>query len=456
MVRVKLGRRLGALFGGAPTAEADEPCIPCGQQKGVRQFSLNPAPPIEAVDDLRLELTPGRQFAVVDGQVLLYDPARAVSHVLSPSAAAVWAAVDGSRTVVDIIDAVQQDTGADRAVLDRDVRATLVQFVSSGVLREVMPAPDLARETTGDHDLSGLQAQGADRWAPPVARLLDRVEWTDVIGPSRAGNLVVAARTNQPDAARHLTDALGGLPSAPDADPGGVSVSSVFDPGRGRPLRWYVDGRRQWTSGDANVLFDDLRSDLTQRVLTGNPGHLRLHAGAVERGGRIVLVVGESGRGKSTLTVALVQRGFAYVTDEVAIVDPETHEVRPYPKALDLDTTALELLGLGDGWSGDSAARRDRKDRRAVPVSVLGAPSTGGTIALVVLLDDEIVDGDHADASAPVRDVLDLIRVTFRPSFDDDLALDWLAGLAASVPLIRVTRAPLDQMAAQVQAALAD
>jgi hypothetical protein len=451
---VKLGHRIGALFGREPSpdeAEADEPCIPCGQQKGVRQFSLNPTPPIVIGDDLRLQLTPGRLFAVVDGQVVLYDPARSLSHVLNPSAAAVWASVDGQRTVADIIDAVEQDTGADRAVLDSDIRATLAQFVGAYVVTELVaesaPAP-----STPDL-MSGPQRESADRWAATISRLLDRIEWTDVIGPRRAGGVELVVRTNQPEAAHELTHALAALAPGQAADRG--PVSSVYDPGRGRPLRWYVDGRRQWTGTDPAVLLDDLRSDLTQRVLAATPDHLLLHAGAVERSGRVVLVGGDSGRGKSTLAAALVQHGFAYATDEVAIIDPSTFEVLPYPKALDLDTDALGLLGIAGHRDAASGGRHDQKARRAVPVSALGAPSTGGTVALIVLLDDEIVDGKHADASPAVQDVLDLVGVTFRQSFDDDLALDWLAGLAASVPLVRVTRAPLDQMVAQVDAALA-
>ena len=60
----------------------------------------------------------------------------------------------------------------------------------------------------------------------------------------------------------------------------------------------------------------------------------------------MVIVAGNSGRGKSTLTAALVRRGLAYLSDELAIVDPATREVSAYPKALELDDAAADLLGL--------------------------------------------------------------------------------------------------------------
>ena len=72
-----------------------------------------------------------------------------------------------------------------------------------------------------------------------------------------------------------------------------------------------------------------------------------------------------------------------------------------------------------------------------------------------MLLDDEIRDTPEADASPAVRDLLDLIGVTFRESFARRAwrSTGW-PGIAASVPLLRLERGPLDQMVAQVEAAL--
>ncbi len=460
---MKLGRRLGALFGNGSAATdpgADEPCIPCGQQQGVRQFSLNPAPPRVIDDDLRLALTTGPQYAVVDGQVVLYDPPRTRSHVLNPSAAAVWASVDGQRTVTELIDLLQADTGADRAVLDRDVRTTLAQFLDSQIVTEVADAPTApvpGAVPGAAAEVAGVQLRGADRWAATVTRLLDALDWTTAIGPARAGGIDLVARTNDATVGRLLHDALAALPpagSGESGDPVEPVVISVHDPGSGRARRLYVDGRRQWSDPEPTALVEAVLEDLTQRVLAGTPGQLRLHAGAVERDGRVVAVAGFSGRGKSTLTAALVQRGFAYVTDEVTVVDPRTLEVSPYAKALDLDGPALALLGMDPLDDASAEGRRDDKGRRAVPVPAFGATSSGGRLALVVLLDDEILDGENAGASEAVRDVLDLIGITFRESFADELALDQLAAIAASVPSVRIARAPLDQMADQVESAL--
>lgn len=75
-------------------------------------------------------------------------------------------------------------------------------------------------------------------------------------------------------------------------------------------------------------------------------GKLVLHAGAVADPGTgaAVLLVAPMEAGKSTLTTGLVRRGFSYLTDEAAIVDPETLAVVPYPKPLTLDRGSWEVF----------------------------------------------------------------------------------------------------------------
>jgi len=59
-----------------------------------------------------------------------------------------------------------------------------------------------------------------------------------------------------------------------------------------------------------------------------------VHSSALERGGRVIMVVAGSGTGKSTTTWALLQHGFRYLSDELAPIDPASLDVHPYPHAL--------------------------------------------------------------------------------------------------------------------------
>jgi hypothetical protein len=85
---------------------------------------------------------------------------------------------------------------------------------------------------------------------------------------------------------------------------------------------------------DISVQLQDLRDDL-----------LFFHSAALEFAGKACMLVGSSKSGKSTTTLALLQEGFCYLSDEIAPVDPKTLSVHPYPRALWLrrESPALRL-----------------------------------------------------------------------------------------------------------------
>lgn len=57
---------------------------------------------------------------------------------------------------------------------------------------------------------------------------------------------------------------------------------------------------------------------------------LFIHAGAVDFAGRGVIVIGQSGAGKTSTVAALVRKGAAYLSDEVALLDPVSQTVAPF------------------------------------------------------------------------------------------------------------------------------
>jgi hypothetical protein len=76
---------------------------------------------------------------------------------------------------------------------------------------------------------------------------------------------------------------------------------------------------------------------------TGN--FLLIHAGSVSTpAGEGVLLPADPGSGKTTLTAALVQAGFRYLSDEAGAIDPVTGRVYPYPKALSFKKGRSEVF----------------------------------------------------------------------------------------------------------------
>lgn len=78
---------------------------------------------------------------------------------------------------------------------------------------------------------------------------------------------------------------------------------------------------------------------LLEKLITIDLQQLRtdlyfVHSSALERRGRVTLIIAESGTGKSTTAWALLRHGFRYLSDELAPIDPASLDVHPYPHAL--------------------------------------------------------------------------------------------------------------------------
>lgn len=71
---------------------------------------------------------------------------------------------------------------------------------------------------------------------------------------------------------------------------------------------------------------------------------LLLHGAALFRAGATLLLLGESGAGKTTLTLGLLARGWLPYGDDVTLVDPQTLHVRPFPRYFHVDAATRDLV----------------------------------------------------------------------------------------------------------------
>ncbi|RDE07000.1 HprK-related kinase A [Sphingomonas aracearum] len=77
------------------------------------------------------------------------------------------------------------------------------------------------------------------------------------------------------------------------------------------------------------------------QMALGQRRYLLLHASAVEREGRALLMTGISGAGKSTLGALLSARGWRLMGDEFALVDPASGRVHAFPRLVSLKNEAI-------------------------------------------------------------------------------------------------------------------
>jgi HprK-related kinase A len=72
--------------------------------------------------------------------------------------------------------------------------------------------------------------------------------------------------------------------------------------------------------------------------------YVQLHASSLELDGQAMILPGDPGSGKTLLTAGLLTRGWSYLCDEFALLDPWTGTVHPYPRALCIKEPSFRVV----------------------------------------------------------------------------------------------------------------
>jgi hypothetical protein len=72
--------------------------------------------------------------------------------------------------------------------------------------------------------------------------------------------------------------------------------------------------------------------------------YLLLHAAVLERQGRCVILPGDPGAGKSTLTAALMLSGWRLLSDELTIVDRNLGQIEPLARPVSLKNESIDVI----------------------------------------------------------------------------------------------------------------
>ncbi|CAB4323187.1 unannotated protein [freshwater metagenome] len=409
------------------------------------------------VSDLRI--------ATIDDQTVILDRSTDSCHVLNGSSTIVWASLDGERMIGAVIDELAAESGMERQLVSSIVHKALDVFVEAGIVdlrpesAETLPGDDEAAASAEpakiDERAAARHARRTRRqaWAVVTEHALDRLPGIEIHGPWQFGDVVATIATNRAEIGDYLDRILEPLRvSSGDVDAETaqgtmrpISIHIVERPRvDGDLVSIYEQGRRRDRNIGAAQAIETTLQRINQWATASNTGSIMLHAGAVEFGGSVVVVAGQSGRGKSTLTAALVQSGGGYVTDELVMIDPSDLQVRPYPKALDLGPRSLELLGLplDDGFV---------VDKRHVPVGELGEVSAGGRVAALILLEPE---NSEEQLLGDVDAVTELLSHVFAATHTMPDSMTALARLCRSVPVLRLPRSTPESGVERIKQAL--
>jgi len=169
-------------------------------------------------------------------------------------------------------------------------------------------------------------------------------------------------------------------------------------------------------------------------------GDLVLHASAVAVEGRAVLFCGPTGRGKSTLALALGEAGHGVLGEDGMAIDLEPEEPIAYPGARGVRVRSLDAEG---GRRTDLAADPAPSEPPPCPVAAvvllgergaaIAIESLPAARALALLTPNLVHSGGRAAIAAAFGRLAQLLHTVpaFRASLPDDL--DALPGAATSL-----------------------
>lgn len=164
-----------------------------------------------------------------------------------------------------------------------------------------------------------------------------------------------------------------------------------------------------------------------------------LHSSALERRGRVTLIIAESGTGKSTTAWALLQHGYHYLSDELAPIDPASFDVHPYPHALCLKTPPPDPYPVPE-----NAVRTER----TIHIPVAALPSAAVTQptplrALLFLQRDAQVSAPTVAPVSPAEAGARLYANTLNALAHPGSGLDVAIRIAGAVPAFVVNAGDL-------------
>lgn len=110
----------------------------------------------------------------------------------------------------------------------------------------------------------------------------------------------------------------------------------------------FIDGRKKHQTNWKSELFSHLEWMITCNTLSHLQEFFQLHAGAVVKGGKVILLPAGHGSGKTTLTLSLTKNRYRCLSDDIVLINPESLMVIPFPRSFLIKDGAIKKLAKSD------------------------------------------------------------------------------------------------------------
>jgi len=200
---------------------------------------------------------------------------------------------------------------------------------------------------------------------------------------------------------------------------------------------------------DPDSLLWHLDKSLTIALQYRRPDLYFVHAAAVSLADGVAVLAAPRGTRKSTLTVALLERGFTYLSDELAPIDIRGYLVHPYAHAINLKSTPPHPLRLPP--STVAIGRRFH-----VPAGLLPAVADEEPLPLVALIFPERSSEPPAKCLRirPSLAAVHLLANALNALAHHNDGLDVAVSLAQRIPSYQVNIHDLSAACADIEAVM--
>ena len=205
-------------------------------------------------------------------------------------------------------------------------------------------------------------------------------------------------------------------------------------------VEWRIAVRRTFHAyASFGSAMNALEASIADALVRHDTGLHVIHAATVYGPGGDLLLTGESGAGKTTLSLALTARGLRVGGDDTATLDPVTNTVLPVPRCFHIDTRSVALLAeagvtlpadaLGDGF--------------VTPAHLGVVRPSPARIRFVFVLERERLAAPRIVPDTHARTIATLLMQTGRGHFSDRQAVDALRHMTSECKCFRLWSASL-------------
>lgn len=177
-------------------------------------------------------------------------------------------------------------------------------------------------------------------------------------------------------------------------------------------------------------LFESVKDEVLYCFTTARTDLMWVHAGGVEREGKAILFAGPSGNGKSTMVTLLCERGWRFLSDDIAPIKMNADEVLPFPQA------PRRRIYPGEALAPEDIGILLRESVSIDPLLIQRAPTPIGGIVFPVFQDGA---GAELERVAAGEAALKLIRDCTNFADHKAAAVSRAVDLARTIPVYGLT-----------------